>query len=122
MRKPSMRSRQFLFEGFDELDQRQRVGVEVVDERLPLGDGRRLDLEDVGEPVTHDLEDLLVDRWDLVERRLCWHAEAVYCRAVWSGVGGDRGADLAHDVTLDHLGGHADAVHDGLCRRRSVAR
>ena len=54
---------ELLLERLDQLDQRQRVGVEVVDERLPLGDPARLDLEDVGEAVADDLEDLVaIDR------------------------------------------------------------
>src|SRR6056297_1249532 len=68
---------QLLLERFDEFDQRERVGVEVVDERLPLGDGRRLDLEDVGEPVTDDLEDLLTSERALFHMCLCWHGDRV---------------------------------------------
>src|SRR4051794_1749728 len=35
----------FLLDGFDELDEGEGVGFEVVGERLPLGDGARVDLE-----------------------------------------------------------------------------
>ena len=52
-----------LLKRLDEFDQRQRVGVEIVDERLPFADRRRFDLEDVGEAVTHDLEDLVALEW-----------------------------------------------------------
>ena len=51
--------RESLLEGFDELDQRERVGFEVIDERLALTDGGGIDLEDVGEAVADDLEDLV---------------------------------------------------------------
>ena len=61
------------FERLDELDQRQRVGVEIVDERLALGDGRRLDLEDVGKSVADDLEDLVAFEWGGVS----WHGRRV---------------------------------------------
>ncbi len=64
---------ELLFERLDEFDQRQRVGVEVIDERLALGDGRRLDLEDVGESVTDDLEDLVAFEWG----GICWHGRRV---------------------------------------------
>ena len=67
---------QLLLERLDQLDQRQRVGVEVVDERLTLGDHRRVDLEDVGEAVADDLEDLVAldgsvsrHRWAIVTNR-----------------------------------------------------
>src|SRR5688500_3888295 len=48
--------RELLLERLDELDQRQRVGLEVVDERLALADRARLDLEDVGEAPPDDVE------------------------------------------------------------------
>ena len=50
---------QSLLEGFDELDQRQRVGFEVIDERLALTDGGRIDLEDVGEGGADDVKYLV---------------------------------------------------------------
>ena len=64
---------ELLLERLDQLDQRERVGVEVVDERLALGDGRRLDLEDVGEAVADDLEDLVAFEWGGVS----WHGRRV---------------------------------------------
>ena len=57
---------ELFLEGLDEFDQRQRVGVVVVDERLALGDGRRLDLEEDGEAVADDLEDLVAFEWGLL--------------------------------------------------------
>src|SRR5215212_4626153 len=47
-----------LLDGLDELDQREGVGLEVVDEGLALGDLAGLDLEDVGKSVADELEDL----------------------------------------------------------------
>ena len=52
-------ARQLLLERFDQFDQGQRVGIEVVDERLTLGDPTGLDLEDVGEAIADDFEDLV---------------------------------------------------------------
>src|SRR5690606_32190666 len=54
--EPDASLAELLLERLDQLDQRQRVGVEVVDERLPLADRRRVDLEDVGEAVAHDFK------------------------------------------------------------------
>ena len=51
--------RQLLLNRLDEFDQRQRVGVEVIDKRLPLANRRWIDLQNVGESVTNDLEDLV---------------------------------------------------------------
>src|SRR3954471_22064024 len=48
-----------LLERLDQLDEGERVGFEVVGERVTLVDRRRLDFEDVGEAVTDELEDLL---------------------------------------------------------------
>ena len=56
MRNPTLRP-QLLLEGLDQLDERQRIRAEVVDERLALGDRGRVDLEDVGQAIAHDLED-----------------------------------------------------------------
>src|SRR5579884_3943698 len=50
---------ELLFEGLDQLDEGQGVGVEVLAKGGRLGDGVRLDLEDVGQPVADQLEDLL---------------------------------------------------------------
>ena len=74
---------ELLLERLDELDQGQRVGVEVVDERLTLADRRRLDLEDVGEPVADDLEDLVAPERALFDvglgRHRSVHATAGRC-------------------------------------------
>ena len=105
MRKPDGAVAELLLERLDELDQRQRVGVEVVDERLALGDRRRLDLEDVGEPVADDLEDLVAPERALFDvglgRHRRWHATAGLRRA---------GAELVDEAVLDHLLGHVDGV------------
>src|SRR5690606_17363105 len=50
---------QLLLEGLDQLDERQRVGFEVVGEAGALGDGGRLDLQDVRKAVADQLEYLL---------------------------------------------------------------
>src|SRR5579875_1610543 len=49
---------QLLLERLHELDERERVGVQVVGEGGGLADRRRVDLEDVGELGPHELEDL----------------------------------------------------------------
>lgn len=51
--------REGFLEGLNEFDQGEGVGFEVVNERLTLADGRRVDLEDVGEAVADDLKDLV---------------------------------------------------------------
>src|SRR5579885_2330970 len=48
---------QLLLERLHQLDEGERVGVEVVDERVALVHRRGVDLEDVGEAVTDQLED-----------------------------------------------------------------
>ena len=45
---------ELLLERLDQLDQGERVGVEVVGERVALVDGRRVDLEDVGQAVADE--------------------------------------------------------------------
>src|ERR1039458_4809914 len=42
---------QLFFQSLDKLDQRQRVGVEVLYERRPFGDRRRIRLQNVGQLV-----------------------------------------------------------------------
>ena len=64
---------ELLLEGLDQLDQGQGVGVEVVGERVALGDRGRLDLEDVGQAVTDELEDLLAAHRALLDVGLGRH-------------------------------------------------
>src|SRR5207237_7495044 len=54
---------QLLLDRLHQLDQGEGVGVEVVGEGRALGDGGRLDLEDVGQAVADQLEDLLAVEW-----------------------------------------------------------
>ena len=56
MRKPTVRSLSSSSRASTSSIKRKRVGVEVVRERRALADRARLDLEDVGEPVTDQLE------------------------------------------------------------------
>src|SRR5213082_729794 len=49
---------QLLLQTLDQLDQGERVGVEVLGERRSLADGAGIDLQDVGELVADHLEDL----------------------------------------------------------------
>ena len=44
----------FLFERLDQFDERQRIGVEVIDERGPFSDRHGFDFENVGKPVSDD--------------------------------------------------------------------
>src|SRR4051794_25060016 len=64
----------FLLDRFHELDEGERVGFEVVGERLTFGDGARVDLEDVGEAVADQLEDLLAVHRALLHVGLGRHA------------------------------------------------
>src|SRR5690606_36083163 len=64
---------ELLLEGLDELDQGQRVGLEVVGERVPLVDGAQLDLEDVGQAVPDELEDGAAIERTLLHVRLSGH-------------------------------------------------
>src|SRR5204863_7467279 len=68
---------QFLLEGLHQFDEGERVGVEVVDERIAFLDRRRLDLEDVGQPVANELEDRIAPQRPLLDVRFGGHA-AVY--------------------------------------------
>jgi hypothetical protein len=55
MRKPTL--------GLDQLNKGQAVGIEVVGEGIAFVDGGGLGLEDVGQPVTDQIQDeLSVDR------------------------------------------------------------
>ena len=76
MRKPTRALAQLLLEGLDQLDQGQRVGLEVVGERVALVDVARVDLEDVGEPVTDQLEDLLAVERALLDMGLGGHGNS----------------------------------------------
>src|SRR4029450_4158370 len=53
---------QLLLERLGQLDEGQRIGVEVVGEGVSFVDGRRLDLEDVGEAVTDQVDNLVFAR------------------------------------------------------------
>src|SRR5262249_25612540 len=50
---------ELLLERFDQLDERQRIGFEVVGERVALVDARGFDLEDVGQAIADEVEHLL---------------------------------------------------------------
>ncbi|MEZ5165137.1 MAG: hypothetical protein R2695_01115 [Acidimicrobiales bacterium] len=68
------------FERLDQLDEGQRVGVEVFRERIALVDARRLDLEDVGELVANDRQDLVATDRTLRYVCLCGHFIPPGCR------------------------------------------
>jgi hypothetical protein len=78
---------ELLLERFDELDQRQGVGFEIVGEGLAFGDGRRIDLEDVGEAVADQLEDLVAADRAVFNMCLGGHSGVL----PWSSVGHLRG-------------------------------
>src|SRR5690606_10216654 len=48
-----------LLEGLGQLDEGERVGLEIVGERVTLADRRGVDLEDVGQSIADQVEDLL---------------------------------------------------------------
>src|SRR5438270_92636 len=50
---------QLLLQGFDQLDEGEGVGVEVLAERGPFGDGLGPDLENVGQALADQLENLV---------------------------------------------------------------
>src|ERR1700729_4095191 len=64
---------QLLFQGFDQLNQGQRVGVEVLHEGSALGDRRRVRLEDVGQLVPDQLEDPVAVKRALIGVGFGWH-------------------------------------------------
>ena len=73
MRKPTRALADLLLEGLDQLDQGQGVGVEVVGEGVALVDGGGLDLEDVGQAVSDQVEHLLTVHGWLLDVGLCGH-------------------------------------------------
>ena len=73
MRKPDGALAELLLEGLDQLDQGERVGIEVVGERVALVDRCRVDLEDVGEAVTDELEHFLAAHRSLLDMGLGGH-------------------------------------------------
>src|SRR3954451_25033522 len=62
-----------LLDGLDQLDEREGVGLQVVHEGLAFGDLGRLDLEDVGEAVPDQLEDLRAIHGTLLDVGLSGH-------------------------------------------------
>ena len=84
MRKPIGTLAQLLLERLDQLDQRERVGVEVVDERLPLADRGRVDLQDVGEVRAHDLEHAVAIEGALFDMGFCGHLVLPDIAPSWS--------------------------------------
>src|SRR5512132_1854044 len=65
---------QLLLEGLGQLDQGQRVGLEVIGERVTLVDRGGLDLQDVGQPVADEVEDLLAIHGTALDVGLGGHA------------------------------------------------
>src|SRR5271154_3426577 len=66
---------QLLFQGLDQLNQGQRVGIEVLREGSALGDRRRVRLEDVRQLVPDQLEDPVAVEGALVGVGFCWHGD-----------------------------------------------
>jgi hypothetical protein len=64
---------QLLLERFDQLDEGQRVGAQVVTERGRFGDLGGFDLEDVGQTVPDELEHLLAVEGTSFDVGLCGH-------------------------------------------------
>ena len=71
---------QLLFQGFDQLDQGQGVGVEVLDEGGALGDRRRVGLQDVGQLVPDQLEHPFAVEGALIGVGFRWHGTSVGVR------------------------------------------
>ncbi len=93
--EPDRALAQLFFQRLDQLDQGERVGLEVVDERLTLADRRRLDLQDVGQPVTDDLEDGVAVERSFDDVGLRGHEDPPDC------VRGDAGGTVATDGRVD---------------------
>src|SRR5690606_35954042 len=78
-----------LLEALDQLDQGERVGIEVIDEAVALLDGVGLDLEDVSEAISDEGQDLVAihlvalhvglcgQRVPLLGRKLLWRAATI---------------------------------------------
>ena len=58
---------ELLFDCFHKLDQGQRVGIEVIGERITLVNTRRLDLKDLRETILHQGDDLITADWTLFD-------------------------------------------------------
>src|SRR5918993_4508450 len=65
--------RQLLLDGLDQLDQREGVGLEVVSEGRALADAGGIDLQDVGQPVPDEREDLGAPARAPVNLGVCSH-------------------------------------------------
>jgi hypothetical protein len=66
---------ELLLERLGQLDESQRIGVEIVGERVALVDAGRLDLEDVGQAVTDQLEHLLAIHGTALDMGLGGHCD-----------------------------------------------
>src|SRR6202034_328216 len=66
---------QLLFQGFDQLNQGQRISIEVLREGGALGDRRRVRLEDVGQLVPDQLEDPIAVERALIGVGFGWHGD-----------------------------------------------
>src|ERR1700733_7108945 len=64
---------QLLFQGFDQLNQGQRIGIEVLHEGSALGDRRRVRLEDVRQLVPDQLEDPVAVKRAPIGVGFGWH-------------------------------------------------
>src|ERR671911_1200491 len=74
---------QLFLQRLGQLDESQRVGIEVVGERVALVDGGRLDLEDVREAVADEVEDLLTVHGTALDVGLGGHAQTT--PGIWQG-------------------------------------
>src|SRR6185437_7298378 len=71
---------QLLLERLDQLDQRERVGVEVLHEGGPFRDRRGISLQNVGQLVPDQLEHPAPIEGALVRVGLGWHAAQCRCQ------------------------------------------
>jgi hypothetical protein len=129
---------EFFLEGFDEFDQGERVGSEVVLERLAFGDGLGIEFEDVDQQVADDDEDLSAVERVRDDVSFCGHVSSVdrvgqgrvdpmgrrrSTSNLLRGAGAlgqrrrrDGRADLVDDAVFDHVGCDLDGIHDGPSR------
>ena len=115
-------------ERLDQLDQRQRVGVEVVEEGITFGDVGRLDLENVGQPALDQLQDLRPRHRALRNVGLRRHGCGLLSTPGAPGgtpqgeriLPGDRACDLRDDARRRQLLRHADGAGDRLGARGAV--
>src|SRR4051794_30998811 len=113
---------ELVLELHDQLDEVERVGVEVLLERRLLGDVRLFDPELLGQDFLDSLEDFLARRCHVTS--FTWgpgKTNAAKSRRSYNpgGLGQPR-TEPTDDIVLDAAGGEPDRVRDRGARRVAV--